>query len=646
MRNLFFTGLMLFISTTISCQDWQPRPDSAYYLPAETRATYCSHTSLTYSDRYKIIENYIPLSSHPAKTIKINFNIIQRNDGTGNFSNTQNDINTLINIFTTFRNRYITLSGPSDPIAGIISLSFTKFDFELSNIYFYQNTTYFNSNSIWSLNNYVKGLYPERMNELNIYFTGSTGSTNATMPGEFYSSYDLGIAMCKDWENFPPEGIWSVGGGLCHEMGHCLNLTHPYPGGGTACTLVGMVAEEGWFADLFGEPFPGNAFHLTSNYNICVPCGDCPPITIANTVNPYVNEDDYSDRVTNNFMGNQYNFRQYLSPSQIGKAHRAAYFSALRRYIKDDCYNANSPIIVSEDETWDFNIRVYQDIIIENSSECTFTCHVELPYNAKIIVRDGSKLIVDGSISGVNEEAWKGQIEVEPGGELIINDDGEILLGEGGFILIDKSETYIATLTYNEGANVILEHTTSLLEIIGNLNIGVNAQFTFTGDGYIKFSKPGPDSAPDNIFAGTNASFVLEGTGKNDKKMEIQQSSVHFPALAELRFENCKIEMGTSARMQTSLTSPITFENVKITSTTGVYNAHRSFHFYGQPNVTINNCIFENGYHGLYGNLTYGGAPLYISNSTFQNNARGICIYNKGLNLDNCTVKNNTDYVF
>ncbi|MDD4218454.1 MAG: right-handed parallel beta-helix repeat-containing protein, partial [Bacteroidales bacterium] len=210
------------------------------------------------------------------------------------------------------------------------------------------------------------------------------------------------------------------------------------------------------------------------------------------------------------------------------------------------------------------------------------------------------------------------------GGEVIIN--GNLIVNENVFLNLYNEQTYI--------------------DINGVLELGTNATFTFSGNGYIKFSKPGPDSAPDNIFAGTNASFVLEGTGKNDKKMEIQQSSVHFPELAELRFENCKIEMGSSARMQTGSTSSITFENVKITSTTGVYNAHRSFHFYGQPNVTINNCIFENGYHGLYGNLTYGGSPLYISNSTFQNNARGIYIYNKGLNLNNCTVKNNTDYVF
>ncbi|MDD2637073.1 MAG: hypothetical protein PHW82_16400, partial [Bacteroidales bacterium] len=544
MKKFIFTGLLFIFSITIFCQEWVMEPDSAYYLPVETKAVSCSHTSSTYPDRYKIIGNYIPSSSHPTKTIKVNFNIIQRDDGTGNFSNIQTDINALNAIFTTFRNRYITLSGPSDPIPGVTSLSFTKFDFELSNIYFYQNTTLYSSNSIGTLNTYVKGSHPERMNELNIYFTCSTGSTNATMPGEFYSSYDLGIALCKDWDNFDPDlSAWAVGGGICHEMGHCLNLTHPYPGGGTACSLSDMVAQEGWFADLFGVPFPGNAFHLTSNYNVCgTPCIDCPPIPISGISSPYDNSYQYSDRVTNNFMGNQWNHRQYLSPSQIGKAHRAAYFSALRRYVVDDCYDQNNPFIVDSDEIWDFNMRVYQDIIVQDGAECNIMCHVELPYNAKIIVKDGSILIVDGTISGVNETLWQGQIEVEPGGELIIEDDGKIFLGEGGSIIIDQSLTDDAKLSYNAGGEIILSHNTSYLEISGNLNINDNAQFTFSGNGYIKFSHPGDDET-NNIFCGTGSSMLFSGSGQNDKVLEIDQSTVRFPAMSSLTFENCKIEM-------------------------------------------------------------------------------------------------------
>jgi hypothetical protein len=247
-------------------------------------------------------------------------------------------------------------------------------------------------------------------------------------------------------------------------------------------------------------------------------------------------------------MGNQGNTRNYLSPSQIGKAHRSLHLSSVRQYVVDNCYDSNNPILVNSDEIWDFNIRIYQDLIIDNNSECNIKCHLELPYQAKIVVKSGSSLIVEGSITGVNESNWQGQIEVEPGGELILNDGAELKFGDGGNILIDQSGSLAGNLVFNENALIILEESTSFLEIKGQLYIGTNATFTFSGDGYIKFSKPGTDTeTQDNIIAGTNASFVLEGTGKSDKKMEIQQSTVHFPELAELRFEDCKIEMGAGS---------------------------------------------------------------------------------------------------
>jgi hypothetical protein len=104
---------------------------------------------------------------------------------------------------------------------------------------------------------------------------------------------------------------------------------------------------------------------------------------------------------------------------------------------------------------------------------------------------------------------------------------------------------------------------------------------------------------------------------------------------------------GLGARMQTSAsTSPITFENIKITSDTTVYNCHRSFHLYGQSNVTINNCVFENGKYGLYANLSIGGSSLNISNSVFNDNYYGLYVYNKGISLDGCDLLDNVISVY
>ncbi|HKK68785.1 MAG TPA: hypothetical protein VJ946_11250, partial [Bacteroidales bacterium] len=73
------------------------------------------------------------------------------------------------------------------------------------------------------------------------------------------------------------------------------------------------------------------------------------------------------------------------------------------------------------------------------------------------------------------------------------------------------------------GAALTLQDNNTNLEIAGNLHIASNATFSFSGDGYIKFSNPGGD-ATNNIFCGSGASFVLQGSGQNDKIMEVQQS--------------------------------------------------------------------------------------------------------------------------
>nr|MDA3911962.1 right-handed parallel beta-helix repeat-containing protein [Bacteroidales bacterium] len=138
-----------------------------------------------------------------------------------------------------------------------------------------------------------------------------------------------------------------------------------------------------------------------------------------------------------------------------------------------------------------------------------------------------------------------------------------------------------------------------------------------------------------------------QGSGQNDKIMEVQQSSVRFPAeLSSFELRDGKIEMGAYARMLNNVVLgnedyPITLDNIKITSEDGTYNNHRSFVFWGQPNITINDCVFEYGQYGLY-NYTYWGAPLTVTNSTFRDNQTGLYMYDKGLTLTNCTFDDNT----
>ncbi|MFO7790071.1 MAG: right-handed parallel beta-helix repeat-containing protein, partial [Bacteroidales bacterium] len=156
-----------------------------------------------------------------------------------------------------------------------------------------------------------------------------------------------------------------------------------------------------------------------------------------------------------------------------------------------------------------------------------------------------------------------------------------------------------------------------------------------------KFSNPGGD-ATNNIFCGSGSSFVLQGSGQNDKIMEVQQSTVRFPNdLSSLEFSDGKIEMGQDRRMLAEGNSTITFDNVKITSDDEINNGHRSFVFYGQNNVTIQDCTFENGKYGLDAHNTYGGSSITISGSDFINNLTGLHVYDNAVHLDDCYFHDN-----
>jgi len=295
------------------------------------------------------------------------------------------------------------------------------------------------------------------------------------------------------------------------------------------------------------------------------------------------------------------------------------------------------PLIIDDYEEWLSEKQINRNIIIKNYGVLHINHNVLLHENARITVKNGGTLQIftNAELKKGCTGYWSG-ITIEEGGSLFLS--GKIKQFDNVKICHNGS------MNFAMGYQIELSGNDSYLNIEGNLNINGNTTFTFTGNGYIKFSNPGPDYTY-NITAGAGASMLFSGNGQSDKVLEIQQNTVRFPNLTSLTFENCKIEMGYEKRMQADYSYPVTFNNVKVTSTTGAHNNHRSFLFIGQSNVTINNSIFEYGYYGIYGNLTWtDGAALFITNSTFRYNTQGINIYGKGLNLTNCNVVNNTNY--
>jgi len=304
-----------------------------------------------------------------------------------------------------------------------------------------------------------------------------------------------------------------------------------------------------------------------------------------------------------------------------------------------------TPITINEDETWYDVNYINQDIIVNSDTLYIFD-ELQMHDSAGITVKNGGVFILgeNATLKGAcNDTIYSGNITVEPGGILKFGENTNVFMNSSGSIFVDHNQTDDGMLIVDKNFNLQLLDNSTSLEIKGQLEICDTTTFTYTGDGYIKFSNPGGD-ATNNIFCGTGASIVLQGSGQNDKIMKVQQSTVRFPdGLSSLEFRDGKIEMGPDRRMLAQVNDqyPIVMDNIKITSDDGTNNAHRSFWFYGQNDVTIQNCTFENGKYGLGAHNTYGGASISLSGSDFINNQTGLHVYDKGVHLSYCEFTNN-----
>ncbi|HBS88591.1 MAG: hypothetical protein A2W91_18295 [Bacteroidetes bacterium GWF2_38_335] len=415
----------------------------------------------TYYEKYQNLINYIPSPDSPVKTVMINFIVMQKDDGTGNFQNINDNseyskkygVPRLLYLYNGLNQRFSKLFPPSDYINGVVSIADTRIRFELNNIYFYRNSKGFSSNNIRELENIIgnsspfsifvcsdNNRNPDHFNEINIFFTESENKQSyGSIPLFNDCSKKLSQVLVKGFnekEADPTCGDWANIGGIVHETCHNFGLGHTYLGGGTGKTVEEMKENEDWHYDVFGLPFPGNAPHITSSCN----SEECKSLPLYNwDADPYDTTLLHHDRLTNNIMSNQVGSRTYLSPLQIAKMQRSTRFFTINKYINDDCYDSDKPLIISKKEYWNFFQRLFEDLIIENRTELTITSQIELPAKARIVIKSGCKIILDGgTISGVNNSIWKGTLIIENGGVLLMKNNGKLNMNIKENIVVQK----------------------------------------------------------------------------------------------------------------------------------------------------------------------------------------------------------------
>ena len=424
MKRLFLTWTILLFVKFLFAQNIDPIGCATGLFDMEEygRYTDCDKSSADYNF-YKAKESFLPDSTDEAIIVHVNLNIWQRSDGTGNWVNTPEVIGRIEQIFA-WVDHHISWStnftlAPTYPVANMYD---TKIRIQLDSVFFYQDpssdSTYFyginqffcdslqiheHYPSTAILQNYLETNYPNRIKALNVHITGGemfcrgAGFWQSNAVQTFYRKVpDMTESSNHDW---------FLSMHIAHEIGHALGLMHIYD------RIPSSWQQNCSFSQV---DFLWDVFDTTE---VCgTTCDVCliPSVKIIG-----------SDTIrNNNIMGG--GDISHTSDLQKAIMHRNLRVGNINsggwtagKGIRDHATGyIERPFEITQDETWDFSIKFYQDIVVKSGNTLTITCEVQMVPEAKILIEPGAKLILDGGVLTKDKyttSRWKGiQIYGQP----------------------------------------------------------------------------------------------------------------------------------------------------------------------------------------------------------------------------------------
>lgn len=383
--RLYSITFMLFIAALTASSCKSTAVQTTRYSARNTGETSTVNNTLRntnpdYVNKYRNIEMYIPGDSTPVKTVRISFNVFT---GPGTLQGTEEDKRKLKQLLDWVNGWYSNVAQPSDPLPGVAFLPDTKIRFEVDDrIYFYENPKLSGSCTTFEMEKTVKAIDSTRMNFLNVYFTFGNCTQHATSPWPGFDYYPTINGMNGNQYVLMPitnDPGYASAQTLAHELGHTLDLMHLYEG--SCCHETCDSSSPEYLDDVFGREGKKNCWQDGGWH--------CNPTDTSNTC-------------SNNMMSGVAVTGYYFSPKQIGKMHRALSIKTAKRYVKDTA-PASDPVVITADETWDFEIRLYSNIVIKRGASLILTSNLYLPGRSRIIVERGGQLkIEDGSIISSN----------------------------------------------------------------------------------------------------------------------------------------------------------------------------------------------------------------------------------------------------
>lgn len=356
-----------------------------------------------YKTKYKRIEHYRVDSTTAVKTIKLGIHIWLKKNGEGKWVDNEQTQATLKQI-EGWMNAWVTNNAEStEPFSSKEHIKDTRFRFSIEGVFFYYNDTVFNNASSATLNNYIAKYHPDRQQYMPIHCVnsgcprGAGGSAN----GLSYQNHNIcSVVTCMGLKT---NSDYSIAEHLAHEICHNFGLMHTYDGNTCDGVFGAGDSPSPETMNKNSDEYVADIFNYEDNWcnSPDGACYECAKVPILPNIPGQAN-------CSNNIMNGAIGYAYYFSPLQIAKMHRATHIQSVRQYTWG---YSTTPYIIKDDETWDFNIKMYQDIVVKKGRTLIIKNELYMVPEARIVVEKGAKLIVDGGLITAAKWSpgpWKG----------------------------------------------------------------------------------------------------------------------------------------------------------------------------------------------------------------------------------------------